>query len=156
MQPSPSGRTGAAVARKSLRALDDGTIVSQHLYHHLQHRYDEKRTPPPQFKPPVWVYVFLVLPNDVLDPYLTRAKKPPLSSWGPARKASHSATRPRISEIPQQLPTTNGYPRLFRHQRAHSIHFTMSTQRISFLVGNWGFREKNCYYGSKREKAVTT
>jgi hypothetical protein len=116
----------------------------------------KKKKNPPQFKPPAWVYVFLVLPNDVLDPYLTRAKKPPLSSWGPAGEASHSATRPRISDNPPQLPTTNGYPGLFRHQRAHSIHFSMNTQRISFLVGIWGFREKNCYCGSKREKAVTT
>ena len=101
----------------------------------------KKKKTPPQFKPPAWVYVFLVLPNDVLDPYLTRAKPPPppppppISSWGPAGEASHSATRPRISDNPPQLPTTNGYPGLFRLQRAHSIHFAMSTQRISFLVG---------------------
>jgi hypothetical protein len=153
VQPSPSGRTGAAVARKSLRTLDDGTIVSQHLYHHLQHRYDET---PPSVQAAGLGLRFLGPPKRCSRSISHQSQNPPLSSWGPAGEASHSATRPRISDIPQQLPTTNGYSGLFRHQRAHSIHFTMSTQRISFLVRNWGFQEKNCYCGSKREKAVTT
>jgi hypothetical protein len=101
---------------------------------HLRHRFFlkknlKKNNKPLSSRPPAWVFVFLVLPDDVLDPYLTRITKTPqfMGSRWRSFSLSNSSSRFRHSPtVAKWLPW---------HQQAHSIHFTKSTQRISFLVG---------------------
>ena len=102
--------------------------IGLHLRHQIFFKKNIKKTPLSS-RPPAWVFVFLILLNDVLDPYLTRTKKPPQlmgSCWRSFSLGNSSSRFRHSATVAKWLPW---------HQRAHIIHFTKSTQRISFLVG---------------------